>query len=377
MLTVFRSFGRSVLLIALLASGVARADDLNPELRERVTTAIEEGLNWLADQQRDGGAWSNENFPALSALPLEAFAQSRHPRRNVIMDKACEFIMSNVQEDGGIYRKSIIPGRGGLSTYNTAVCVSALHATGEAGFTPVILKARRFIAQSQLSGNDEHAGGFGYGQSSIRRSSDLMVSMHAIEAMYVTRGVEDLRAKNETRVSLDVDHTRRYIEQMQNSEDAGPSESGGFFYGPGKSGAGKTTNTAGEVVFRSYGSMTYAGMLALIYADAPRTDPRAKSAFDWAMRHWTLEENPNLGDRGMFFFYNVLAKALDAYGINPILRPDATPIDWKTELAEKLLSLQTRDEDGKFRYWVNENGRYWENNPVLVSAYAILALQRL
>ena len=164
---------------------------------------------------------------------------------------------------------------------------------------------------------------------------------------------------------------------MQNTADAGPAEGGGFFYAPGKSGAGKTTNSVGEVVFRSYGSMTYAGMLALIYAEVPRNDPRAVSAFDWATRHWTLEENPNLGDRGMYFFYNVLAKALGAFDINPIVRPEGEPIHWKTELAEKLLSLQTEDESGPHKYWVNPNGRYWENNPILVTAYALLALQRL
>jgi len=28
-------------------------------------------------------------------------------------------------------------------------------------------------------------------------------------------------------------------------------------------------------------------------------------------------------------------------------------------------------------FWINENGRWWENNPVLVSAYAILALEEI
>ncbi len=360
-----------------LSPHAAQADDLAPELRARVDAAIADGLDWLAAQQKDNGAWSNEKFPALSALPLEAFASSMHKDREGIVKKASAFILSNAQKNGGIYRKSLIPGRGGLANYNTAVCMSALHATGDDAFTPVILKARTFISESQLSGDDEHAGGFGYGRSAIRRSTDLMVTMHAVEAMYLTRGVEDSRKEREARASLSEDDTLAYIERMQNKADAGTTEEGGFFYGPGKSGAGKTTNAEGEVVFRSYGSMTYAGLLALIYADVPRDDGRVRSAFQWSAKHWTLEENPGLGAQGMFFFYNVLAKALDTMGINPIPREGGEPIDWKRELAEKLLASRTKQDENGHRYWVNENGRYWENNPILVTAYAIQALQRL
>jgi squalene-hopene/tetraprenyl-beta-curcumene cyclase len=366
-----------VLLTLLSAAPDGHADDLDAALRTRVDVAIAEGLDWLAAQQSDAGAWSNEKFPALSALPLEAFAQSDHADRDAIVSNSCAFILSKAQKNGGIYRKSIVPGRGGLSTYNTAVCVSALHAVGDPAFLTTILKARAFLTESQLVGDDEHAGGFGYGQSSIRRSTDLMVSMHAVEAMYRTRDAEDSRASGETRAKLDAEKTLAYITQMQNASDAGDAEQGGFFYGPGKSGAGKTENAKGEVVFRSYGSMTYAGLLALIYTDVPRDDPRVKSAFAWSLDHWTLDENPGLGVQGMYFFYNVLAKALDTYGVNPLTPSEGEPINWKAALAEKLLTLQTRDADSGHAYWVNANGRYWENDPVLVTSYAIQALQRL
>jgi hypothetical protein len=44
--------------------------------------------------------------------------------------------------------------------------------------------------------------------------------------------------------------------------------------------------------------------------------------------------------------------------------------DWRKELTEALLAMQ---RDGSF--WVNKSGRWEESDPVLVTSYAVLALQ--
>ena len=49
---------------------------------------------------------------------------------------------------------------------------------------------------------------------------------------------------------------------------------GGFIYAPGRSMAGETNLPSGRVALRSYGSMSYAGLLSYIYADLKRDDPR-------------------------------------------------------------------------------------------------------
>lgn len=76
-----------------------------------------------------------------------------------------------------------------------------------------------------------------------------------------------------------------------------------------------------------------------------------------------------MGDQGLYFFYNVIARALSAS------RRDNLPgkegeILWAKELVEKIVALQQQDGS-----WVNNNGRFWENNPVLATSYAILALE--
>ena len=46
--------------------------------------------------------------------------------------------------------------------------------------------------------------------------------------------------------------------------------------------------------------------------------------------------------------------------------------DWRRELTTRLLTSQR--EDGS---WINENSRWWENDPVLVTSYALISLSQL
>jgi len=359
------------------ASSEIPSGSLTPSLRGEVTAAIGRSLDWLASRQRENGSWSNEDFPALTALPLWAFALSQHPQKQTVMEKAVRYILSCVQPNGGIYRE--VAGRkgGGLSNYNTAICMTALHATGDRELTPVILNARKFIASSQHFGDDIYDGGFGYDRDTGRPYTDLLNTFYAVQAMNLTADVEDLRPKGEQRADIDWQRTVHFITKLQNPPESGDDNAGGFFYNPTDPKAGTATNADGAVFFRSYGSMTYAGMLALIYANVTRDDPRVRSALDWARRHWSLDENLGMGQEGLYFFYNVLTRALSAAHCDVITRVDGTRINWRVELAKKLLSLQKIDEASGQGYWQNDNGRYWENDPVLVTAYCLLALEIL
>jgi len=299
---------------------------------------------------------------------------SNHPKKAEVTTKAAQFILSCVQPDGGIYRK--IPGKGGgLSNYNTALCMVALQQLNDSKFSPVILKARKFVATGQHFGNDIYEGGMGYDQATGRAYADLSDSVVAYEAMRLTQSTEDLRDKSEKRVDLDWEAAQRFLARVQNKDSAGTNEAGGFGYRPDESKAGTSTNKEGVVVFRSYGSMTYAGLLSLIYADVKKNDPRVLSAFDWAVKHWTLEENPGMKDEGLFYFYNVLSKALATFGREDIPAKGKNPVFWRKAIVEKLISLQKVDSKTGHGYWVNGNNRFWEANDVLVTSYTLIALE--
>lgn len=334
----------------------------------RKAKAAERGLAWLERVQKANGSWSNEGFPALTALPVQAFIGNSGLSRTQVLEKAESFILSNVQPDGGIYRKSIIPGRGGLSTFNTAICMTALFMIDDTGNRSVIQDARSFLSGAQLSG-DENQGGFGYSGPGFFSSADMMNTSYALEAMKITEKVEDFRPDGGKRAVLNMEQALRFVESLQNKSFTG-DDAGGFFYKPGNSAAGTRKDEQGKVIFRSYGTMTYLGLLSMTYLDLKRDDSRVMSALDWASKHWSLDENPGLGNQGMFFFYHVLTRALSASGVEHIEAEGAgKAVDWKREVAEKILALQ--NDDGS---WFNKNGRYWEADPVLVTAYCLIAL---
>jgi squalene-hopene/tetraprenyl-beta-curcumene cyclase len=51
---------------------------------------------------------------------------------------------------------------------------------------------------------------------------------------------------------------------------------------------------------------------------------------------------------------------------------DGKEVDWRMELGEKILTSQR--EDGS---WLNDNGRWMESNPILVTAYTVLSLAQV
>ena len=360
-----------------LVTSTQPAGTLDVSLRHEVDAAIDRATQWLASQQKPNGAWSNESYPALTGLAVSALHPARTPAERNVIGKAVTFMTSCVQPDGGIYQT--IPGRkgGGLSNYNTAICMTALHQADATGHLKTVQNARTFIAGAQHFGDDAYTGGFGYDKATDRAYADLLNTFYSVEAMRVTQSVEDLRPAGEKKVDIDWTETVKFVEGMQNKAAAGTDQEGGFFYKPGESKAGTLTNKEGVVYFRSYGSMTYAGVLAMVYAQVERDDIRVRSALDWAGAHWSLEENPGMGSEGLFFFYNVLAKSLDVAGTDLLPAPDNKFIDWRQALAKKLVRLQTIDPKTGHGYWTNEDGRFWERDPVLVTAYVLSALRRL
>lgn len=360
-----------------LSSTQPPAGTLDTSLANEVKASINRGVDWLLAQQRADGSWSEANYPALSAFAIQALAMSGREDVRTAVDRGVAYLKSCVQTNGGIYVDVKGVKGGGLMNYNTAICITALNILKDPSLVPIIQKGREFIAGSQHFGDDEYRGGFGYDRDTKRAYTDLLNTYYASVAMRETANVEDQRASGEKRVDIDWTETVKFVERMQNKPDAGTNDAGGFFYNPSDPKAGAFTNKEGVVVFRSYGSMTYAGLLALIYANVARDDVRVKSAFDWASKHWSLEENPGAGKEGLFFFYNVLTKSLSAYGQDGITLPDGKTLSWRTEIAKKLVSVQQIDAKTGQGFWKNETGRYWESNPVLVTCYNLLTLERL
>lgn len=241
----------------------------------------------------------------------------------------------------------------------------------------VIARAREFLIRGQHRGQDVFFGGMGYDQESGRPYADLSNTVFALEALRRTRPLEPEHA-------LDWDAAIQFVSRCQHLRESNDAEwvsddleeKGGFIYNPVESKASEAETSDGDADYlRSYGSMTYAGLLSLLHARVDRDDARVRAAVDWIVRRWTLDENPGMGAQGLYFNYHTMAKALSAYGQERLVLPDGKGVTWRRALVEKLVSLQRIEAKTGLGYWQNENNRWWENDPNLATSYTLLALE--
>ncbi len=357
-------------------------------LKKEVNRSVKMGYDYLKKHQNPDGSWSNPDFPALTGLVVHAFLRSpKYADMKEFPDfikKGLTFIIKNAKKNGGIYKDA-------LPNYNTALCVMALMAAAkDPNYHPYIIRGRRYLVSLQEDAGKKgrpdklYDGGIGYG---TKDHSDMSNTYMALEALKMTQVFEsdrylkrykELRAFQRT--TLNWDAALKFIERCQNlpgyndqswaSDD--PKNKGGFVYYPGNSKAGEETLKNGKVALRSYGSMTYAGLLSLIYADLKKDDPRVKAAYGWIKKNYTLDQNPGMNQQGLYYYYHTLAKALTVYGKDDLKTADGKKIDWRKDLTIKLVEQQKGDG-----FWVNNSGRWWENDPILVTAYALIALNMI
>ncbi|MEZ5303382.1 MAG: prenyltransferase/squalene oxidase repeat-containing protein [Verrucomicrobiales bacterium] len=369
-------------LLAIAFTAIAALAPAAEVTKADIEAALKKGIAFYEANQAESGAWGDESNPAITGISVTAILQAPGNPRPASVDKAIKFILSNVnKEDGGIYGK-------GLATYNTALCLTALSLAGDEELLPVIANARRMLIGQQqdydTKGETDNVldGGIGYGGSYTH--SDLSNTHFAIEALYhAKKALADSKYADGKEVDLDWDAAIDFVSRCQNSEatvkDLGESvglrdeDRGGFVYFPGNTKSDEIELEGKKKALRSYGSMSYAGLLSFIYADMDKDDARIKAVKDWLGRHYTLEENPGMEGQGLFYYFHTMGKALSVLGEDELVLADGKKIDWKQELAAKLIALQ--NEDGS---WTNKLSNRWrENDPHLVTGYAMISLEHI
>ena len=327
------------------------------ELNEQVIASIDRGLEWLKGQQAEDGLFANH--PGITALALTAFL--RHPEKKYseadpFIQKGLQQLIGMQQPNGAIYNIEMQPA---LPNYNTAISVMALSSTGNSEYTSIIEKAQGFLKSLQVLDEESvYHGGIGYGsRQEVKDLSNLNIAIQALKES----GSDDQEVW---------DKAIKFLERTQNRSESNDQSwsgnDGGFIYSPdGESKAG--IDAAGSP--RSYSSMTYAGLLSFIYANVDKDDERVQAAFGWIKEHFTLEENYGMGTQGLYYNYHTMAKALRLYGDSTFVDSKGITHDWYQEFAEKMIELQKPDG-----FWVNEQSRWMEADPRLVTAYVVLGL---
>ena len=382
-----KTFLSLLLSLLTLSAGAAQLpSQVDTSLLNEVEAAQDRGLSWLVKQQEPDGAW--RHHPAITALAATALLRSGKTLtadQQTAVDKAIQFILSNVKTNGAIYG-------GGDSdkypNYSTAICLMALQATGNAKHTDVMRAARKFLLNSQfdegenVKESDASYGGIGYGK---RQRPDLSNSQWALEALRLTESLETRSEESPHQPSkLHWKKAIAFLQRCQNlpasndqpwAKNTRQEDLGGFVYMPGASMADEEPAKDDKSPLRSYGSMSYAGLKSYIYAELKKDDPRVKAAIDWLKHNYTLDENPGMGPQGLYYYFQTVAKALTVYGEDTFKDAAGKTHDWRYEMMKKLVNLQTIDKDGGF--WMNKNNRWFENDPVLCTSYSLIALEIL
>ncbi|MFM8470037.1 MAG: cycloartenol synthase [Limisphaerales bacterium] len=380
------------LLFALVSATTLRAADAprtpvpapsghDESLRHEVQRAIDRGIAWLLANQNSNGWWTTPDHPAVTALPLVAL--NGEPSGKYLKEptpaiqRGYAFLLASAKPDGGIYATN-------MANYNTSLSLLALMSANRPEYDAVARKARAFIVGTQVDFGEKGRldtpfdGGVGYGNKYSH--SDLNNTLVALEALHHSRRlVADPKLTGGK--DLDWQAAINFLQNCQNlpavnaqpwvSETA--ADRGGYVYYPGNSMAGGVTNSqTGRVALRSYGSASYAGLLSYIYADVKRDDARVTAVLDWLRANYTLAENPGMGPQGYYYYVHLMTKALTAAGVQELATKDGGKINWRRDVALRLMNLQKPDGS-----WMNDNARWWEKETALTTSYSLIALELL
>src|SRR5947209_7891029 len=227
---------------------------------------------------------------------------SAEDRKHPGVRAGTRFLASMAQPDGGIY-DARNPARA-LPNYNTALSVTALQMGGDPAHRPLIQRAQAYLSGSQFDESKGYArshaayGGIGYGSQPDR--PDLSNLQQALEALKETDYPSNAPLWQKAIVFL-----QRCQNREKSNDQSWSGSDGGFVY------ASSGESKAGE--HRSYGSMTYAGLKSYLYCGVSRTDPRTQAAWKWIRGHYTVAENPGMGDAGLYYHYHTMSKTLQVY----------------------------------------------------------------
>lgn len=348
------------LLVTLAPRFAAAGADPDPkDLRE----AVQKGFAFLKRTQSDDGSFSPRRAgPGITALVVTALLRNGYGHDEPVVAKALAYLEKNVQKNGGIYDKQ-------LANYTTCVALLAFKEANKDGrYDTIIKNATAFLKslQDESDPKDVRFGGVGYGG---KERPDLSNTQFFVDPLLASGVPKDDPA---------VQRALRFVSRCQNlpgehndqafAQKTTEDDKGGLVYNPVAKDSKRDQTPEGGL--RSAGAMTYAGLKSFLYSGVSKDDPRVKGAVGWIRRHYTLDQNPGMGQAGLYYYYHTFAKAMDALGEAPFMDSAGKPHDWRRELFEALKKRQNADGS-----WRNAADRqFGEENADLATAFGLLSL---
>jgi len=353
-----------VAALALAATGCSHPGPKSP---------LAKAAEYLWAQQEADGGWHSHTYgllrsgQSLTPFVLDALLQIPDDETAKPVDKidrAIAFIRRNTNRDGALGRMD--PEIPDYPNYATALAVSALCKARRPGWEndihPMVawLRTQQFTEENGWHPNDAPYGAWGMGGEPLKPPNpghvDLSMTRHVIEALRAAGAGPDDPA---------FDRARVFVERCQNLDTKHPNASdGGFFFSTTEF----DTNKAGHdgARFRSYGTTTADGILALIALGRPPADEHGQAAQRWLTTHHRDMAVPGfIGEayqrwpQGLAFYYaSASTQAFRALRVSP-----------SSAVAEALALTQRKDGS-----WSNPENLVKEDDPLIATPFAVRAL---
>ncbi len=352
----------------------------------------------LLDARRRDGLWphyqrSDQPSVAVSALVAHALARAGADLpegAGEVLDDLRQLLLGYRGFDGGLEDPAHLEQH---RVYGTALLLLALPEEAQqprSELTEWLVRAQVQEAHG-YDAIDSRYGGWSYRDE--LRSADLRADVSTARFALLALDAADLPADHPTwhRAGLYLDLVQNYALWTAEGERGHAAErrlrDGGFGFTPRMSKALDDVVSDDLLVFRSYGSATADGLLALLAtrridlrgrADGPRPqDPQVLAALRWLARRYSLGEVPGFepdpvgwGGGLLFYYLAALAQGLHRAGVWTITGEDARPHRWAQEVVRRLGELHGR-KGYSFR---SESRLMHEDDPTIAASFALLAL---
>jgi Prenyltransferase and squalene oxidase repeat len=338
---------RRTALALLLTSACARRQDEDSALRR--------ACRYLWKQQSDDGGWHSRTYgllksgQSLTPFVLNALLQAPYERPTGGVDRAIGFLKRNTNAEGAIGKMD--PLLYDYPNYATALGVQALRRARQP-VAPLIawLRTQQFTEEHGWQRYDAAYGAWGIGgEPRIAPNPghvDLSMTRHVLQALAAAEvpSTEPVFAR-----------ARVFVERCQNPD-------GGFFFSTVVLDANKAGKDGAQ--YRSYGTATADGILAMQAMRTPPDNDRLRAAQRWLAAHDIPDRAAGFvgpayqrWTAGLRFYY--AAASAEAFG------------RLSSGAASSLERAQRRDGS-----WRNPENLVKEDDPLIATAFAVAALAK-
>src|SRR5438876_9677584 len=329
-------------------------------------------IEFLRSTQEANGGWSTVKSPGVTGVVLTGLLHAGVSPKDPMVERALAYVESLINP-----KAKHIAGNDPkvqLQNYVTSINVMALVEANSDKYKAVIKDAVEFLKKLQWDEGegkdpkDDFFGGAGYDSKSRPDLSNTQTLLDALKDAGV--GPDDPAYQ---KAMIFVSRCQNLKSEHNDQKWAKLINDGSFIYTPATGGVTKVQDAPGpNGELPGYGSMTYAGIKSLIYCGVSKDDPRVKKAYEWIQNNYTVDKNPGMPEVrsqwGLYYYYNTMAKCLDALGIDYVVDAKGVKRDWRKDITEALAKRQRAD--GSFYNVPN----WMEADQNLVTGYALMAL---